>query len=53
MTHEQAIAYNRAIDDAAKVYSKGIGAVRALKIKQVVTVEHVGRSTKQEVKEID
>ena len=53
MTPAQAIAYNRAINDAVAAYSKGIGAIKALKIKQVVTVEHIGTTTKQEVTEID
>ena len=53
MTPDQAIAYNRAINDAVAAYSKGIGAIKALKIKQVVTVEHIGTTTKQEVVDID
>lgn len=46
------MAYNRAIDDALFNYHKGIGAIRALKVKQVVTVQHIGRGTKQEVTDI-
>lgn len=53
MTRAQAIAYNQAIDEAVAAYSKGIGAIKALKIKQVVTVEHIGTTTKQEVVDID
>lgn len=52
MTPAQALAYNKAIDDAAKAYKQGIGAIKALKIKQIVTVEHIG-TTKQEIVEID
>lgn len=53
MTIAEAIAYNQAITDAVAAYLKGIGAIKALKIKQVVTVEHIGTTTKQEVVEID
>lgn len=52
MNPAQAIAYNQAIDDAVKAYKHGIGAIKALKIKQIVTVEHIG-TTKQEVVEVD
>ena len=53
MTHAQALAYNLAIDEAVAAYSKGIGAIKALKIKQVVVCEHIGTTTKQEVVEVD
>lgn len=53
MTPSQAQAYNAAIDAAVAAYHKGIGAIKALKIKQVVTVEHVGTTTKREVVEVD
>lgn len=52
MTYEQAIAYNKAIDDAIKAYKNGIGAIMQLKIKFAVDVEHIGTATKQEVKEV-
>lgn len=45
--------YNQAIEDALKEYKNGRGAIAALKKKFVVTVEHEGRSTKQEVKVVD
>lgn len=44
-----AYIYNQAIEDALKEYKNGVGAIAALKKKFVVTVEHEGRSTKQEV----
>lgn len=53
MTHEQAIAYNQAIEDVLRVYKQGIGAIRALKIKQVVVVDHVGTTTRQDVVELE
>ena len=49
MTPDQASAYNKAIDDAVMAYKGGIGAIKALKVKQVVVVDHVGTTTKQEV----
>lgn len=52
MTPDQAQAYNQAINDAVAQYKNGIGAIKALKIKQAVTVEHIGTTTKQEVTEI-
>lgn len=52
MTPEQAHAWNAALDAAIKAYPQGIGAIRALRVKYAVTVEHTGRSTKQEVVEI-
>lgn len=53
MTHDQAHSYNRAIKDAVAAYQKGIGAIKALKIKQIIVCEHIGTTTKQEVVEID
>lgn len=47
MTHEEAKAYNKAIDDAVNSYTKGIGAIKALRIKYVFTVDHVGTTTTQ------
>lgn len=52
MTPEQANAWNAAIEAAIKAYPQSIGAIRALRVKYAVTVEHIGRSTKQEVVEI-
>ncbi len=49
MTTDQAIIWNAAIDAAAMEYYKGIGAIRQLKKKFVVTVEHTGTTTKQDV----
>jgi len=49
MTTDQAIIWNAAINAAAMEYYKGIGAIRQLRKKFVVTVEHVGTTTKQEV----
>lgn len=49
MTPEQARAWNAALDAAIKAYPNGIGAIRALRVRYAVTVEHIGRSTKQEV----
>lgn len=53
MTYEQALAYNKAIEDALREYKNGIGAIRQLKMKFAVDVEHVGTTTKQEVRELD
>lgn len=53
MTNAQAIAYNQAIADAVAAYKHGIGAIHALRIKHVVTVEHIGTTTKQEVIDVD
>jgi len=53
MTHAQAIAYNQAITDAVAAYQKGIGAIKALRLRHIVTVEHIGTTTKQEVVEVD
>ena len=50
MTPEQAHVWNAAIDQAAKKYPQGIGAIRALRKNFVVTVDHIGRGTKQEVR---
>ncbi len=49
VTTDQAIIWNAAIDAAAMEYYKGIGAIRQLKKKFVVTVEHTGTTTKQDV----
>lgn len=49
MTPEQAHIWNAAIDAAIKTYPQGIGAIRDLRVRYAVTVEHVGLSTKQEV----
>ncbi len=50
---QAAIIYNQAIEDALRKYKNGYAAIAALKKKFVVTVEHEGRSTKQEVKVVD
>ena len=52
MTLQEAHAYNQAINDAVAAYDKGIGAIKALKIKRVYVVEHIGKGTKQEVVEV-
>ena len=52
MTPEQAAIHNRAIAMAVKAYPKGIGAVKSLAVRYAVTVEHIGRSTKQEVVDV-
>lgn len=52
MTLHEAQAYNKAINDAVAAYSKGIGAIKALKIKHVVVIEHIGKGKKQEVVEV-
>ena len=49
MTPAQAIIYNQAIKDAVSQYHNGIGAIKSLTKRITVTVEHQGRSTKQEV----
>lgn len=49
MTPAQAIIYNQAIKDAVSQYHNGIGAIKSLTKRITVTVEHVGRSTIQEV----
>lgn len=53
MTPEEAKIWNSAINAAIRAYPKGIGAIRSLRVNHVVVVEHVGRSTKQEVVEIE
>lgn len=53
MTYEQALAYNKAIEDALRAYPKGIGAIRQLKLKFAVDVEHVGTTTKQDVRGVE
>jgi len=49
MTTDQAIIWNAAINAAAMEYYKGIGAIRQLRKKFVVTVEHIGTTARQEV----
>ena len=53
MTPEQAHIWNAAIDAALRDYDGGRAAIRALRARQVVTVEHIGLSTKQEVVDIE
>lgn len=48
MTHNT-ITWNTAIQAALREYSNGKGAIKELMVKEVVTVEHVGTTTKQEV----
>ena len=49
MNEYEARAWNAAIDAAIKAYPQGIGAIHSLRARHAITVEHVGRSTKQEV----
>lgn len=49
MTQDQVQAYNMAIAHAIEVYSKGRGAIAALRIPFAVTVDNTGTTTKQEV----
>jgi len=49
MTVEQAMIWNAAIEEAAKKYLNGLGAILQLKKQFVVTVEHIGTTTKQNV----
>lgn len=53
MNAEQAQWFNHGIEAALKEHHKGIGAIRQLKKKFVVTVEHVGTTTKQDVQVAD
>lgn len=53
VTYEQALIYNKAIEDALREYKNGIGAIRQLKLKFAVDVEHIGTTTKQEVREVE
>lgn len=53
MNSEQAQWFNHGIEAALKEHHKGIGAILQLKKKFVVTVDHVGLSTKQDVKVAD
>lgn len=52
VTYEQAIAYNKGIDDSVLAYPKGIGAIKQLKLKFSVDVKHIGTTTMQEVRDI-
>lgn len=52
MTEHEARIWNAAIEAAVKAYPDGITAIRALRARFAITVEHIGRSTKQEVVEI-
>lgn len=49
MNTDQAIIWNAAIDAAVSEYKNGIGAICQLKKKFVVTVEHIGATTKHDV----
>lgn len=50
MTPEHATTWNRAILAAIRQYPNGIGAIKSLQKRVIVTVEHIGTTTKQEVK---
>ena len=50
MTQHEAQIWNLAIDAALQEHHKGIIAIRALMIRPTVTVDHIGTTTKQEVK---
>ena len=52
MNEYEARAWNAAIDAAVGKYKEGVGAIQSLRVRYAVTVDHVGRSTKQEVVEI-
>lgn len=52
MTPQEAYIHNRAIKLALDKYPKGMGAIRALLIKESVTVEHIGTTTVQEVHDV-
>ena len=52
MTLQEAYIHNRAVNMALDNYHKGIGSIRALLIKQVVTVDHIGTSTKQDIVDV-
>jgi len=49
MTTDQAMIWNAAIDAALQAYKQGYGGIAQLKKRFVVTVEHVGTTTKQDV----
>lgn len=53
VTTDQAIIWNAAIDAAVSEYKNGIGAILQLKKKFVVTVEHIGTTTKQDVEVVE
>lgn len=53
MTEQEARAWNAGIEAAVAAYSGGIGAIKELKIKHVVVVEHIGTTTKQEVVDLE
>lgn len=53
VTYEQALAYNKAIEDALREYKNGIGAIKQLKLKFAADVEHIGTTTKQDVREVE
>lgn len=53
MNADAGTIWNAAIEAALKEHHKGIGAIRELKKKFVVTVEHVGTTSKQDVQVVD
>lgn len=54
MTEHEAQIHNNAINAALAQYANGIGAIKALRVRHAVVVEHSagGHATKQEVKEV-
>lgn len=53
MNDSDARAWNAAIDAAVGKYKEGVGAIQSLRVRYAVTVDHVGRSTKQEVVDLE
>lgn len=53
MNPQEAHTWNAAIDAALSKYKEGKGAIKALRVKHAVTVDHIGTTTKQEVINID
>lgn len=49
MNVEAATIWNLAIEAAVKEYPKGIGAIQELKKKFIITVDHIGTTSRQEV----
>ena len=49
MNEHEARIWNAAIEAAIREYKNGIGAIMSLRARHAVTVEHIGRSTKQEI----
>ena len=49
MNEHEAGIWNAAIDAALKSYPKGVGAIRSLRVRLSVTIDHSEHSEKQEV----